>query len=67
MHMSESDFDSITCDRTLCNQTGGIGVNEFCAIMTRCPTSTHAGMARRRWQTRARARARTSPVRAHTR
>ena len=35
MHMSESDFDSITSNRTLCNKDGCIGVNEFCSVMIR--------------------------------
>ena len=35
MHVSESDFDSITCNRSLCNEDGNIGANEFCAVMIR--------------------------------
>ena len=32
--MAESDFDSITDNRLLCNADGNIGSKEFCLIMT---------------------------------
>ncbi len=34
IYMAESDFDSITDNRLLCNADGNIGSKEFCLIMT---------------------------------